>query len=236
MGLVYEANKDLIRSYKEEDVVIAGNTFRASGLSAKDVDLLVRKADTLAMSKLNPLVAEIVAAGMEDVINLVRMVNQNTKQGFGGMLAASRQLDLEWPRAKNFDPYGIGGTTWLVSDTDIPSGQGGSGTGTKTYKTSTTLTDSEGMIFLGFINAIDKPKTDAVLFYKYGKELGVAQNLNWDARPGFGTENLPVAKLQANVVVEPQASYRIDNYWFATGDDRLEPIAFHVKQAQAVSL
>jgi len=236
MGLVYEANRDLIQSYAEENVVIAGNQFRAANLSAGDTDLLVRKADTLAMSKLNPLVAEIVAAGMQDVIKLVRMVKQNTKQGFGGMLAESRQLDIEWPRAKNFDPYGIGGTTWLVSDTDIPAGQGGSGTGTKTYKTSTTLTENEGIIFLGFIDAIDRPKTDAVLFYKYGKELGVAQNLNWNARPGFGTENLPVAKLAASVVVEPEASYQIDNYWFATGDDRLEPIAFHVKQAQAISL
>jgi len=236
MGTVYEASKDLIKRYPEEDITIADKTFRASALARDDVELLVRKADTLAMSKLNPLVAEIVAAVMPDVVNLVRMVNVNTKQGFAGMLATSRQLDLTWPRAKDFDPYAIGGTTWLVADTDIPAGSGGSGTGVKTYKTETTLTENEGVIILGFLDAIDNPKVDAVKFYKYGKEVGVPQNLNWDVRPGFGTENLPVAKLAVPVIVEPEASYKIENYWFATGNNRLEPIAFHVKQAQAITL
>jgi len=237
MGLIYDVGRAYIRDYPEQDVEIAPQvTVRAGSLKAEDVNLLVRKLDKTAPSKLNPLVAEIVSDAIEDIILLVRLVAQAVRVGFRGMAATGRQLDINWIRAKDIVPYSISGKiTWLVSDTEIPSAQGGSGTGTKTYKPETTVGDEEGLIFMGFVDPIERPKVDAVRFSKAGVPM-VPQTLNWNIRPGFGPENLPVAALERPVYVGPKQTYKIENFWFATGDDRLEPIGFIVKRAEAFAL
>lgn len=229
MGIVYEANVKLIRPYVEEVKKIFGRDVKLAALSAEEVELIIKKVDGIVPSKLNPLVAEIVSAGMEDIITLVRMVNVETKQGFGGMTGTGRMLDINWMRAKDIgNLYGDPSTTytWVRTETTI---------GLKHYIPDRILPEEEGHIYLGFIDPVTEPKVDAVQFIKAGIPL-VPQTLNWNIRPGFGTEHLPVAKLERAFIVGPEQRYAVDNFWNKTGEDRLEPIAFVVKRAEVITL
>jgi len=251
MGIVYRENKDLVKNYTEETlkwteaVVECGKKeaeVKLAAFSSEEAKTLLLKLDALALERANPLVATIVAEEANSILTLARMVKVETKQEFAGILGTGSALDITWLRAKHvggslLNPLAAtgkgvyGGTsgavlTWLRTETT---------TGTKTIIPDQVMAEEAGVIYLGAIDPIEVPKVDALQF-KIADIPTPAQSLALKIRLSFDASTLPVVKLEKPIIVGPEKKQQMDIFWYATGDDKFEPLALLVAKAEALTL
>ena len=205
-----------IQNYPEEEIVIAGRKEKASALSSAEVQAFVTQLDAIIHSQQCPVVKDIIARNARLLLDAIRVVNINTKQGFKGFAARGSELEINYVRPKTFNK-----TTWLQS---IASA------GTVSWLAETKALEEEALVILGWIDPIEVPKIDAVLYTKDGDPLP-AQTLPFEVRDAFGTIKTPVVEQKLPITVLPEHKIKIDMNAFATGDDKIQPIAFHIRKA-----
>jgi len=206
-----------IRDYPEETKIIAGRKEKVGSLKADDVKQFVVQLEHLVHPQQSPVIHDIIARNAPLILDVIRIVNLETKQGFKGMAARAGELEINWVRPGTF-----GKTTWLTSYTS---------TGSNTWFSETRLLEYEALIILGWIDPIEVPKIDAIYITKDGDPLP-AQTMPWMAKNNFGTYQTPIVEQKLPLVVLPEHKFKIEVNVFATGDDKLEPIGFHIRRAE----
>jgi hypothetical protein len=251
MGIVYQSNKGLIRSYAEETVdwedalIEPGKgvaSVKLAPLSEAEAKRLLLKLDILAMEKANPLVATIVAEEAKNIFTAVRMVKVETKEAFMGVLGAGANLDITWLRPKH-----VGGPLLNKDGTANKGLYGGTSGGVlswlHTFTAGTaedlipeqTMAEEAGVIHLGFIDPIEVPKVEAVQV-KIAGIPSPAQSLAFNIRSSFGTESVPVARLEKPVIVGPEKKQQVTVFPNISGDSKLQPLTLLVAKAEALTL
>ena len=211
----------LVKEYPEETVAIGTRTYKLSSLSELDSALFAKTLDYIVSQISSPLTYDIIVRRASLTLDLVRMVNTETKQGFKGTWARGKQLTLKFISP---DEMFGSGTTWLKTYTST-------GWTDWAYSSSSPkdVGEEEGYIILGFANLVEDPKTDMVKLYKDGDNY-VPTDLSWDFHED--TRRIYVQELPESWLFPPESSFAIRVHVRATGDDKLVPIGFRVLQAE----
>ena len=202
-----------IKEYPEETAIVAGKEERLSKLSKTDVEIFVDTLDRLAFE--NALLEserQWILQNADLILDVVRMVNINTKQGFKGPYARGNELTLVVMRAKDL----LGTETWYKTYTS---------TGAQTYIPESTLAEEEAEIHLGVTNEYPNPKVDAILYTKDGDPL-VRKHLNWE------DTKEPFIPFEEAIIVGPEHSRKIDVNVNQVGVDATRVLVLKVVQAK----
>lgn len=223
--------------YKKDSVLVAGQPVAALDPDPEDFSIFLSEMIVLAKRQRNPMVGDIVARNSPRLWDLVRMVNANTKQGYGG--AASRGDKLLF---NPLEPRDLGrgggwpGTSPPDSWLQVPATVGGarlwpptSGTVTLTISSLPVL----GHVYFGFVNPVASPKVNIVQLV-LDSDAWPEEVMDWEWRESYGDTETPVYELRQPWVLRPGASYRVSVRNYITGEDRLTPIGFSVKRASDI--
>ena len=214
-----------VRSYREEEVEVAGSTRKLAALSEAECESILSLMDRLYYENANKATRALVAENAELVIDLVRAVKTETKQEFAGPVARGNQLTLVDMTADVFTRV-WGGTSPIEFVNTI------SATGSTDYigtsSNPESVAEEEGYVFLGLTELAASPKINKVLLTKNGDAYPYG-NLNWDV-----DEDYYLAALPEPYFLPPETSYYITVYANKTGTTELKPIGFKVLQAKNV--
>lgn len=251
MGLVYQANKGLIKNYNEETIkwskalIEPGRSeseVKLASLTKAEVDAILLKLDILASEKANPAVATIVAEEAESILVAVRLVKIETKQAFGGILGSGSNLDIKWLRPKD-----VGGTLLNPLATGSKGLYGGTSaavyTWLQTFTANTsddlipsqTMAEEAAVIHLGGIDPIEVPKLESIRFTLAGIP-SPAQSLASNIRKSLGTEDVVVVRFEKPVIVGPEKTQLIDVMPMISGDSKFQLLSFLIAKASDLTL
>ena len=206
-----------------------------------------------------PFVAEMIARNAGNIRALVEAVNDNSKQGYGGLAADGSELTVQWLTPQDFTVSGAdepaahysGWQRWLTAPLQADRFIGGR-----------TL-EEEGLIIFGWADSVSEPLANAIKLYK-GTEESVVEPLAWirwfecckawdpikaekasgigfdgctdwtqNAFFGGGSHVTPIVEMRKPLLVPPETTWRIDVKYLASGIDALQPLGFRVRTAQA---
>ena len=212
----------------EEQVTIGRKSYTLSKISRWDAKVYTLELDSILQNQ-NPRIHDIFGRFAVNCFDLIRMVNQNTKQGFKGGEASGNELDLTMIMARQlYDPDNSASvrTTWVRSITS---------TGSKPYFEGTTtgaeltMGEEEGLIFLGMYNPATTPVVASLQISMNTEQLDI-QSLD------FETVDLedgdPIIELKEPWTLPPEQSGEINAYYFQTGTDEMRPIGLFMKMAR----
>lgn len=233
-----------IKAYPEEEVLVDGKSVKLASLSSDETNRLW--ADVIAplsrgawwerhswetakfaelIYKEYPTVYWINRRFWGDIVNLVRRVKSKTGTSYAGSRATGTELCALALRPNFFTKNGVTMTTWLFTATAgndwFISGAGDA---------AITLSDRQGLIFLGFADPIDTPKVEAVQLEKGGIPYTRPITLDFAV-----LEDSPVISLPSAWVIGPEEKYRIAVRYYASGDDNLRPIGFLITTADEIA-
>jgi len=251
MGIVFQANKGLIRDYIEETVKFPDALIepgkpaaevKLAPMSSEEVKRLLLKLDMISWEKVNPSVAAMVAEEASSIITAVRMVKTETKAEFMGMLGSGANLDITWLRPKH-----VGGPLLNAPGATGKGLYGGTSGGVLTWTHTFTggtaediipeqvMAEEAAVVHLGFIDTVSAPKVEAVQF----KIAGIptpAQPLAFNLRASIGTETLPLARFEKPVIIGPEKKQQVTVFPNISGDSSLQLLTLLVAKAESLSL
>jgi hypothetical protein len=251
MGIVYQGNKGLIKSYVEETVkyknalVEPGKTeaeIKLAPLSSGEVERILLKLDMLAIEKMNDPVAIMVAEEVESILTLIRMVKAETKAEFAGILGAGSNLDIAWLRPKD-----VGGALLNPAGTANKGLYGGASGGIYTWLQTFTANTSDdlipeqimaeeaGVIHLGAIDPVEVPKLNTIRFALAGIPTP-AQSLPFNIRHTFGADSLPLVRFEKPIIVGPEKKQAIDVMPNISGDSKFQLLSLLAAKAESLTL
>ena len=215
-----------------------------AALSAVEVDLVLMKLDMIAMKRQNSGIAAMLAEEADSILTAVRMVKTETKEAFRGILGSGAALDICWLRAKD-----VGGE---LTDQDGTGSKGayadGAGGAVKTWMysftagtsvdmfPSATMIEEAGIVFLGFIDVVEKPPVGAVQFTISGIPCP-PQSLNFRLTEKFGSVGkLPFCRLEKPVIIGPEKLFQVAVNPYLTGNSECIPLALLITTAEKMSM
>lgn len=248
MGIVAQTCKDKIRDYPEETEVVKSVLYdigkeltplKLGPLSAAEVKTLIEDLDKLADSRGNEAIAVAVAEEIDSIITAVRLVNAETRAGYGGITNIGTSLDITWLRGVQVGDTNItnsagtaskglyGGTvkavyTWLKSWT--------AGTSQTIYP-SQAMAKEAAIVNLGFVDTVEDPKVDGVRFTLSGVNTAV-QPLNFNVRRAQSNVDSTFCKLKKPVLFAPRKTYACDLFPNVTGESKVQPISLLITMSQ----
>lgn len=208
-----------------------------SALSAEDVERFVVEFDR-KLEYMDPGLAAVYAEDAPSILNLIRMVNKETTDGYRGALGKGNPLDITLSRARTFmDPD----TAALTARTNwkryIRT------TGTKAFMFGTaatvgaaataaanilTMGEEEGMRFIGWFMPTDvEPKAASWQLYK--NDAKSYQVFDWNARDK--DSGVLISKCKQPFTMPKEHSFYINVRYDDLGLDMLQPILVHVQRA-----
>ncbi len=227
-------------------------------LSAADAAELDADLSRIVSAHKEPLVAEMIARNRQNIRNLVEAVNDNSKQGYGGLAADGSELTAQWLTPQDFTVSGSevegalhysGWQRWLIAGS------------IETFIGGTTL-EEEGLIIFGWADSVSEPIANALKLYK-GTEESVVEPLAWirwfecckawdpvkaekasgigfngctdwtqNAFFGGGSHVTPIVEMRKPLLIPPETTWRIDVKYLASGVDGLQPLGFRIRTAQ----
>jgi len=226
-------------------------------LSDEDALELFNDISRIVHPSREPMIYELIQKNSGYIRALVEAVNDNSKQGYGGMAADGNELTAQWFTPEDFHvsgddtlPHYSGWQRWQCAAS------------IETFIGGTTL-EEEGLVILGFANPSSEPISDAVKIYK-GTEQSVVEPMNWLVKricnkafdpvkakemsgvywggcTGWeqnefyagGSKDLPVHELRKPVIIPPETTWRVDVKYLSSGSDSLMPLGFRVRTAAA---
>ena len=251
MGVVFQANKGLVKAFAEETIKYKNaliepgkleSEVKLATLSADEVTAILLKLDMLAMERANPAVAAIVAEEAESILIAIRMVKTETKAAFAGILGAGSNLDIKWLRPKD-----VGGTLLNPAATASKGLYGGANgavyTWLQTFVANTsddiipsqTMAEEAAVIHLGGIDPIEVPKLESIRFTLAGIP-SPAQSLACNMRRSLGTEDVPVVRFEKPIIVGPEKTQAIDVMPNISGDSKFQLLSFIIAKAESLTL
>lgn len=251
MGIVFQANRGLIRDYVEETVKFPDALIepgkpaaevKLAPMSSEEVKRLLLKLDMIAWEKVQPAIAAMVAEEVSAIITAVRMVKVETKAEFMGMLGSGANLDITWLRPKD-----VGGPLLNATGAASKGLYGGTSGGvlswlyTFTAGTSVdiipeqTMSEEAAVIHLGVADPVTEPKVNAIRFEIAGIPTP-AQPLNFTIRSSFGTESLPTCRFEKPVIIGPEKKQKVSVMPHLSGDSKLQLLSLLVAKAESLTL
>lgn len=220
--------------YILNSVVVGDKQLGAQDPTAADFDIFLNEMIVMTKRQRNPMVADIIARNSPRLWDVVRMVNNNTKLGYGGASGRGGRLLLNPLEPRDLGRGGgFPGTAPPASWLQTPTTTGAarlwpptSGTIDLTISSLPVL----GHVYFGFVNPVPTPKVNDIQLV-LDSDPWPEEILDWEWREGFGDSETPVYELKMPWVIRPGASYRISVRNYITGEDRLTPIGFSVKRA-----
>ncbi len=228
-------------------------------LSAGDAMELDADLTKIVSPYKEPFVAEMIARNRTNIRNLVEAVNDNTKQGYGGLIADGSQLTLQWLTPQDFAVSGSevedaahysGWQRWLETPLRADPFIGG------------TTASNEGLIIFGWADSVSEPLASAIKVYK-GTEQTVVEPFAWirwfecckawdpvkaekasgigfdgctdwtqNAFFGGGSHVTPIVEMRKSLLIPPDTTWRIDVKYLASGVDGLHPLGFRIRRAE----
>ncbi len=137
--------------------------------SQGDAQVLNSDLSRAVSSKKEDFVAEMINKNRNYVRLLSEAVNDNSKQGYGGLTADGAELTALW-----LTPQTFGKATW---NRDVASGYD------QDFVAETTLGEEEGLIIFGWMDKVKKPPVDAIKAHK-GTEQTTIEPLAFGATTG----------------------------------------------------
>jgi hypothetical protein len=217
--------------YKANSVFIGGKDYLALDISPEDLQILAGDLDTLLDHEANPEVADIIARGSPRILDAVRLVNVNTKQGYKGSQARGMALCTNplVPGDLKAASSASAKTNWLTTvSTAAAANYSGDSTNVNNMVVSSLPVLAH--VILGFVNPIEVPKMDRIQLIKNG-DPWVYEALTYGWRAQLGTYHTPVYELKQPWIIPPGEKYYIACQYIITGDDKTQPIAFAIKRA-----
>ena len=211
-------------------------------LSAMAMDDVARFAEEFdrKLEYMDEGLATVYAEDAPSILNLVRMVNKETADGFRGALGEGNQLDLQLSYAPTFsDPDEVAYTTlrtnWSRDVRTIGAKAYIYGTGNVTPFTGVaaaaqklTMGEEEGMRFLGFYMPADAvPHAGAWHLWK--NKVKSVQTFDWKARDK--ESGVMISKCKQPFTMPKEHSFYINCRYDDIGIDELMPIVVHVKMS-----
>ena len=226
-------------------------------LSDEDALELFNDISRIVHPSREPMIYELIQKNSGYIRALVEAVNDNSKQGYGGMAADGNELTAQWFTPEDFHvsgddtlPHYSGWQRWQCAAS------------IETFIGGTTL-EEEGLVILGFANPVSAPVSDAIKIYK-GTEESVVEPLNWLTKQicckafdpikakemsgvywggctdwtqnefyGGGSRDLPIHELRKPILIPPETPWHIDVKYLSSGSDALTPLGFRIRTAQA---
>lgn len=231
----------VLGAYERDAVYIKGEKQSALDISADDLAILGQELDAFADIERNPVVAAIIARGAPRILDAVRMVNYETKNGYKGAGARGHELVVN-PIGVNdlleanpataglaADSKGAAAENWLIT---VTSAAAACYSGDATYNNQMLVSSLPVLshVFLGWVNPIEVPKAEMIQLIKDG-DPWTPENFTWQWRDTFGDNRVPTYEQKQPWVIPPGRSYYIAVDYYITGDDKLQPIGFTVKRA-----
>lgn len=224
-------NTEVVRS--PNLVVIGGVTYDAANPSQEDFQVFVDEMVVLSKRLRHPFVSDIIARGAKFVWDAVRLVNVTTRNGYKGV--AGRGDALVFMPFELRDTGSAGGfpgtnprSTWVVNRTATGAA--------RLYPAANTvdmLINSLPVlshVILGWIDPVSYPKAASVqLVYD---DPWPEEFLDWHWREAQAHYETPVYELRQPWIITPGRTYRVNARYDATGQDKLQPIAFTIKRAR----
>ena len=239
--------EDVLRAYKSgtlpaqpyaaESVTVAGKDYAASEPGQEDFEIFVSEMTVITKRQRHALVADIIARNSPRLWDAVRMVNSNTKVGYGGAGARGDRLLFNPLETRDLGRAGgFPGTTppdtWFRSVTAVGGARlwpPSSGTIDLTIGSLPVLSH----VYFGFMNPTAVPKSN-ILQLVLDSDAWAEEVADWEWREAYGDTETPVYELKNPWVIRPGASYRINVRDYTTGDDRPIPIGFSVKRGRDI--
>jgi hypothetical protein len=217
--------------YMKDNVTIMGKNKSAKDIGWEQIEILAEELDTVINRDQNPTVAGIIARGAPRILDAVRLVNYETKNGYMGAAARGHELVAN-PMGVNDCSSATSGatakTTWLNTITSVG---GADYIGTDSYDVQMLVSSLPVLahVYLGFIDPVEVPKVSRVQLVK-NNDAWPQEYIAW-LRDTFGNNATPVYELKQPWIIPPGEEYFIPAYYYLTGDDKLQPIGFTVKRA-----
>jgi len=252
MGLVFQATKGLISSYSEETVswkkalVEPGKAVtdvKCAPLTAEEVEMILLKLDQMAMSVQHEGIAKMVAEEAESILLAVRMVKDETKSPFAGILGAGANLDMMWLRPKD-----VGDSNSLNSAGTDNKGlykgtSGGVLTWTHSFTADTaaeiipeqTMAEEAAVVHLGAIDPVEVPKVGAMKVTLAGIPAP-AQSLPFNIRSAFGSQSVPFVRFEKPIIVGPEKTQKIELEPDITGDSKVQLMSLLIARAEKLTI
>jgi len=251
MGLVYLANKGLIRKYPEgmvdwtKSLIQPGQAkaaVKAAELTAEEVEIILLKLDQLAMSKQHEAIATMLAEEAESILLAIRMVKEETKEPFLGMLGVGSNLEMLWLRPKD-----VGSTTLLNSAGTAGLGlYSGTSAGVYTWLKSfiagtsadiipeQTMVEEAAVLHLGGIDTVEIPKLESITFTLAGIPAP-AQSLPFNLRKSVGATDLPFVRFEKPIIVGPEKKQKVAVMPNITGDSKFQLLSLLIAKASSLT-
>lgn len=253
MGAVYRHGKasGLVKAYPDEtrpltygmiNVGKQAMSAKLSEISEYEVDTFVHDLDAMANDQQNPEIANAVAQELPALIDALRMVNAETKQGYGGIRGMGGELDVAW-----LTPAMIGNNTLLNNANTSLLGIAAAANGTRTWTitwaagTAQDIIPSQQMVqyaacvHIGAISTIDIPKLNRMRFTLSGVNTPL-QPLNFNHRRKESDADMRFVKFKQSIIAGPLKTQVVTAYPNLTGDDKLELLSVVIAKAESLTL
>jgi len=209
-----------IKDYPEETKPIAGKEEKLGELSSEDVEIFVRELDVFIQQEMHPILRKVIIANANNILDIIRTVQYETKAGFKGAYARGNELTLVhiypkllgWSENTWLKTYSSTGATDWIGSSSSPINTGERG----------------GHIYLALYDPVDVPKVGAIQLNKDGDNF-VIETLNWYRHRNY---YVPTYVLREPFLFPPRHTYYIRVRVDTTGDDKLQPLAFAVLEAR----
>lgn len=226
-------------------------------LSSADAVELDSDLTKVVSAHKEPFVAEMINRNRVNIKNLVEAVNDNSKQGYGGLASDGAELTIQWITPQDLHvcgddslPHYSGWQKWQ-DEGRIENFIGG-----------TTL-EEEGLIIFGWADSVSEPIAAALKLYK-GTEESVVEPLAWirwfecckaldpikakemsgvywggctdwtqNAFFGGGSHVTPIVEMRKPLLVPPETTWRVQVKYLTSGVDGLHPLGFRIRTAMA---
>ena len=239
--------EDVLRRYKQGGIpgmqyqpnviTIGPKTYSAQDTDPGDFETFVQEMAIITKRQRHPMVADILARGAPRLWDLVRMVNHETKNGYGGIASRGDKLVInplevrDLGRAGGF-PGTAAPNDWLETPTALGPARlwpPTSGTIDLTISSLAVL----GHVYFGFVDPVPDPKVSGIQLI-LDSDPWPEEVVDWNWREATGDNENPVYELRAPWLLRNGASYRVNVRYYTTGEDRLQPIGFSVKRARDI--
>lgn len=234
---------DLENTYIGEDTVRLGRPgkdYTLAKLSNADIKRLGDEMDVL-VANLNPIIQDLYARNALTILNAVRMVNTETKQGFKGFLASGNELDIQFLGPRQFhDPDGaanLARLTWARTITaammvapssvayinDMASGIW------PAAEFELVMAEEEALVLLGFVNDAALPCSNGYQITMNTEPYDI-EDMDFEmAQPLTGTS---LWEMKRPWTLPPEQSGMVHLRYFRAAPDECKPIGVWIHMAR----
>jgi len=238
---------DLENTYIGEDTVRLGRPgkdYTLSKLSNADIKRLGDEMDVL-VANLNPVIQDLYVRNAATILNAIRMVNTETKQGFKGFLASGNELDIQFLGPRQFqDPdnavAGTRRTSWvrtigaawatlrdcayivdLTSAIAVPPAVAG--------EVELLMAEEEAFVLLGFVNDAAAPCSNGYQITMNTEPYDI-EDMDFEmVQPLTGTS---LWEMKRPWTIPPEQSGWVHLRYFQAGIDECKPIGAWIRMAR----